>query len=67
MMHLTSVKPCWFRLVTNVDALTFVDQPDERWTEAPIESGEDDAELGAVLELAVSRTRGRLTTIQLCQ
>ena len=25
------------------DALTFVDQPDETWTEAPIESDEEDA------------------------
>ncbi len=32
------------------DASTFIDQPDERWTEAPIESDEEDAELVAVLK-----------------
>jgi hypothetical protein len=32
------------------DTLTFVDQPDERWTEAPIESDEEDAELVAALK-----------------
>ena len=32
------------------DASTFVDQPDERWTEAPIESDEEDAELVAALK-----------------
>jgi hypothetical protein len=30
--------------------LTFVDQPDERWTEAPIESDGEDAELVSVLK-----------------
>ena len=29
--------------------LTFVDQPDERWTEAPIESDDEDAEVIAVI------------------
>ena len=32
------------------DVLTFVDQPDERWTEAPIESDEEDAELVSALK-----------------
>ena len=32
------------------DVLAFVDQPDERWTEAPIESDEDDAELVSALK-----------------
>ena len=32
------------------DVLTFVDQPDERWTEAPIKSDEEDAELVSVLK-----------------
>ena len=32
------------------DILTFVDQPDERWTEAPIESDEEDAELVSALK-----------------
>ena len=49
------------------DPLTFVDQPDERWTEAPIESDEEDADLGTVLKRTVSRTRRRPTTVQLCQ
>ena len=32
------------------DVSTFVDQPDERWTEAPFESDEEDAELVAALK-----------------
>jgi hypothetical protein len=30
--------------------LAFVDQPDERWTEAPIESDEEDSELVSALK-----------------
>ena len=29
--------------------MTFVDQPDETWTEAPIESDEEDAEVKAMI------------------
>jgi hypothetical protein len=32
------------------DVLTFVDQTDERWTEAPIESDEEDSELVSALK-----------------
>jgi hypothetical protein len=32
------------------DVMAFVDQPDERWTEAPIESDEEDAELVSALK-----------------
>ena len=32
------------------DVMTFVDQPDERWTEAPIESDDEDAELVSELK-----------------
>jgi hypothetical protein len=31
------------------DAMTFVEQPDERWTKAPIESDDEDAELVAAI------------------
>jgi hypothetical protein len=32
------------------DVLAFVDQMDERWAEAPIESGEEDTELVSALK-----------------
>ncbi len=34
------------------DVLAFVDQMDERWAEAPIESGEEDTELISALKPA---------------
>ena len=37
------------------DALTFVDQPDEVWTEAPIESDEDDVEVVAEIRACMQQ------------